>query len=227
MKALDRLCLVAALTTLMAGVAVQTAEGQAKKKASTVKYYSVPAGKVLRVRMEDSISSKDSHPGQTFHATTVDPVYSSNGVMLIPAGSTVNGRVTNAIKAQKNGKPGMIDVTFTSINLPNHRHAAITGLLTSLEEGKVSSNDEGTVSAKKTSHRNIKFIGGGAGGGLLIGAIAGGGKGAAIGAGVGAVGGFITKKLVKGSEAEVKPGTEFGVYLSRAVSLPRYGPTTP
>jgi len=211
---------------LAAAVFAPTAPAQAKKK-STVKYYSVPAGKVVRVRMEGSISSKTSHPGQTFHATTVDPVYSGNGVMLIPAGSTVNGRVTNAIKAEKNGKPGMIDVTFTSINLPNHRHAPITGLLTSLDEEKVSSDNEGTVSAKKTSHRNIKFIGGGAGGGLLIGAIAGGGKGAAIGAGVGAVGGFITKKLVKGSEAEVKPGTEFGVYLSRAISLPRYAATTP
>lgn len=82
----------------------------------------------------------------------------------------------------------------------------------------------GTASAKKTSHRNVKFIGGGAGGGALIGALAGGGKGAAIGAGIGAGVGFITKKLKKGDEAKVEQGTEFGVILNRPISLPAYRP---
>ena len=59
-------------------------------------------------------------------------------------------------------------------------------------------------------------------GGALIGAIAGGGKGFLIGAGVGAIGGLVGKKLKKGDEAEVKAGTEFGVNLNRAISLPRY-----
>lgn len=58
-----------------------------------------------------------------------------------------------------------------------------------------------------------------------LGALAGGGKGAAIGAGVGAGVGFITKKLMKGKEAEVKSGTEFGVILNQPFSLPAYRPT--
>ena len=201
-------------------MAFQTADAQAKKKK--VVYYSIKAGTVIRVRIEDKLSSKTSRAGDTFRSTTRDPIYSAGGAVLIPAGSTVHGQVASAIPAQKDGKPGSIDVRFTSVTLPNKRHAAINGTLTSLDEGGTKSDNEGSATAKTTSHRNAKFIGGGAAGGAIIGAIAGGGKGAAIGAGVGAVGGFITKKLKKGPEAEVKAGTEFGVYLNRAISLPKY-----
>ena len=166
--------------------------------------------------------SKKSRVGDTFKTTTRDPVYSSSGVELVPAGSTIYGRVASAIPAKKDGKPGSIDVRFTSVKLPNGRSAAISGMLVSLDEDGTKSDNEGGATGKKTSKRNLKFIGGGAGGGAIIGGIAGGGSGAAIGAGIGAATGFIGKKLLKGNEAEVKEGTEFGVYLNKAISLPRY-----
>src|SRR5215204_5219175 len=172
------------------GLSFQTASAQTKKKK--VKYYTVPAGQTLRVRIEDSISSKTAQVGNTFRTTTIDPVYSSGGIELIPAGSTVTGHVTAVQKAAKNGKTGSIDVNFTSVVLPNKRRAAISGFLTSLDEDGTKSDNEGTVSATKTKRRNLKFIGGGAGGGAIIGGIAGGGVGAAVGAGVGAVGGLVT-----------------------------------
>lgn len=215
-----------ALLILVAVIAggFKAAEAQTKKKKIT--YYSIKTGTTFRVRIENELSSKSARVGDTFRTTTVDPVYSSGGVMLAPAGSTITGRV-NAVKAAtKNGNPGSIDVGFTAITLPNRRRAAMNGMLTSLESGETKSDNEGTASVKKTSNRNLKFIGGGAAGGAIIGGIAGGGKGAAIGAGVGALGGFIGKKLVKGDEAQVKAGTEFGVLLNRAISLPRYAPTS-
>jgi hypothetical protein len=190
-----------------------------------IKYYRLNANQTFHVRMERKIKSDSARVGDTFTTTVIDPVYSSNGIELVPAGSTIKGRVTTVQKAQKDGKPGSIGVNFYSLRLPNGRTAALNGTLTDLDSGKTSSDAEGTVSAKKTSKRNLKFIGGGAGGGALIGALAGGGKGAAIGAGVGAGVGFITKKLRKGSEAEVKEGTEFGVILNQSISLPAYRPT--
>ncbi len=201
-------------------VGFQTASAQAKKKK--IVYYSIKAGTVFHVRLEDKLSSKTSRVGDTFRTTTRDPIYSASGFELIPAGSTIYGSVASAIPAKKDGKPGSIDVRFTSITLPNKRRAAINGTLVSLDEGGTTSDNEGTATGKKTSKRNLKFIGGGAAGGAIIGGIAGGGKGAAIGAGVGAAAGFIGKKLLKGNEAEVKAGTEFGVYLNRGISLPRY-----
>jgi hypothetical protein len=201
-------------------VTFQAAEAQTKKKKIT--YYSIKTGTTFRVRMGSEISSKTARVGDTFRTTTVDPVYSSGGVMLVPAASTIYGRVTAVKAASKNGDPGTITVGFTSITLPNQRKAAINGSLTALDSGETKSDNESTASVEKTKNRNLKFIGGGAAGGAVIGGIAGGGKGAAIGAGVGALGGFIAKKMSKGDEAEVKAGTEFGVILNRAISLPRY-----
>ncbi len=197
----------------------------AQKKKPRIKYYSISANRTFHVRMNDSLNSGSARIGDTFSTTTVDPVYSANGVELVPSGSIITGRVTAVQKAQKDGKPGVLSVIFYHLNLPNGRSASMSGSLTDLSAGNTSSDNEGTASAKKTSHRNVKFIGGGAGGGALIGAIAGGGKGLAIGAGVGAGVGFLAKKLKKGDEAKVNQGTEFGVILNRAVSLPAYRPS--
>ena len=197
----------------------------AQKKKPRIKYYQIRANETFHVRLGQTLNSGKARVGDTFTTTVVDPVYSANGIELVPSGSIISGRVTAVEKARKDGNPGTLSVVFYNLKLPNNRAAAISGSLTDLNSGNTSSDNEGTASAKKTSHRNVKFIGGGAGGGALIGAIAGGGKGAAIGAGIGAGVGFIAKKLKKGDEAKVEQGTEFGVILNRAISLPAYRPS--
>lgn len=197
----------------------------AQKKKPRIKYYQIRANETFHVRLGQTLNSGKARVGDTFTTTVVDPVYSTNGIELVPSGSIISGRVTAVEKARKDGNPGTLSVVFYNLKLPNNRAAGISGSLTDLNSGNTSSDNEGTASAKKTSHRNVKFIGGGAGGGALIGAIAGGGKGAAIGAGIGAGVGFIAKKLKKGDEAKVEQGTEFGVILNRAISLPAYRPS--
>ena len=211
------------LVLLLATSVFVVAQTSTKKKK--IPYYSVPVGHTLHVRLNQGLASETAHIGDVFTSTLVDPVYSKNGVLLAPEGSIVTGKVTNVIRAQKNGKPAAMDVQFTSLKLPNGRIKYINGSLTELESSSGStSDDEGTIRAKKTSHRRAKFIGGGAAGGAVIGAIAGGGKGFLIGAGIGALTGGITGRVKKGSEVKVPSGTEFGVLLNLAFSLPKYGP---
>ena len=207
------------LLILLLGTAV---EGLAQTKKKRPVYYSIYANQVMRVRLDDELDSEKARIGDTFSSTLVDPLYSKNGVLLAPQGSTVDGRVINVQRAQKNGKPAALDVQFTGITLPNGRQRALNGSLTDLDTSTGKSDNEGTVTASKTSHRKAKFIGGGAAGGAVIGAIAGGGKGLAIGAGVGALTGAITGRVKKGHEVKVKSGTEFGVLLNRNFSLPAY-----
>jgi hypothetical protein len=189
--------------------------------------FSVDTGTVMRVRMNRTISSKTAKVGETFTVTVTEPVYSSNGVVVIPNGSTLTGRINSVKPAAKGGKPGEIDANFVELRLPNGRKRPINGSLSELTSGKTTSDNEGTVSGKKMENRKIIFIGGGAAGGAVLGAIVGGGKATAIGAIVGAGAGFLGERFLKGPDAEVKSGTEFGVYLNQAISLPRFVETTP
>lgn len=196
--------------------------GQRRTPNRRVAYYTIRAGHVMRVRLDSDLNSEKSRVGDRFTTTTVDPVYSSNGVLVIPQTSKISGVVTNIQRAGRDGKPATIDVQFTAVTLPNGVRRAINGSLTDLSSSGGKSDNEGTVSANRTSKRKLKFIGGGAAGGALIGAIAGGGKGLAIGAGVGAIAGLIGGKVKKGHEVKVESGTEFGVILNQSVSLTRW-----
>lgn len=184
-----------------------------------VVYYNVNAGEVLRVRMNQAISSESARVGDQFSTTVVDPVY-SGGVEVIPAGSTITGRVTTVDRASRKSKAGTIGVHFVAVRLPNGITRAINGDLTDVSGGNLNSDNEGAVEGRSATKRNVVFIGGGAATGALIGAIAGGGKGAGIGAGIGAGLGVAGALFSKGHEAVVKSGTEFGVVLNQTLSLP-------
>lgn len=183
-------------------------------------YYTIQTGQIIRVRMNEQISSETARIGDRFTTTVVDPVY-AGGVEVIPAGSTIGGRVTNVNRASRKSQAGSIAVSFVSLHLPNGTTRAVNGSLTDMSANSGSNSDnEGQVSGRSAMKRNVVFIGGGAATGALIGAIAGGGKGAGIGAIVGGGLGAAGAVFAKGHEAVVKRDTEFGVVLNQSVSLP-------
>jgi hypothetical protein len=188
----------------------------------TVKLYTVSTGTVFRVRMNNSISSKTARVGDTFTTTVTEPVYSNTGQVVIPTGSTVTGRVDSVIPAKKGGDPGQIGVRFTSVRLPTGTSRSINGSLTDLDSKSAKSDSESVASGDKMKNRKIIFIGGGGAGGAILGAAIGGGKGALIGGILGAAGGLLGERLTKGEDAQVKSGTEFGVYLNQAISMPQW-----
>ena len=186
-----------------------------------VRYYTVAADQVIRVRMDTELNSSTARVGDRFSATVVEPVYGESGVEVVPVGSKVWGRVTSVTRAQRR-KPGNIAVSFTQVETPNRARHTINGSLTSLQADDVNADNEGTVTGKGNRKRDAVFIGGGAATGALIGAIAGGGKGAAIGTILGGALGTGARVYEKEQEADVKSGTEFGVILNRGIQLPEY-----
>lgn len=209
------------LKTLVAVFAVLLVIGSIDAFAQ--KSYTVEQGTRIRVRMNDTLSSKTARSGDTFQTTVTEAVYANNGVVVIPTGSTITGRVDSVRKAKRGGDPGTIDVSFTQVSLPNGTRRSINGSLTDLNTKDAKSDNEGTASGDDRKNDKIIFIGGGAAGGAVIGAIAGGGKGAVIGAIIGGLAGLGGERLTKGEDAQVKSGTEFGVYLNRSVSMPKFG----
>ena len=130
--------------------------------------------------MNQNITSETARAGDQFTTTVVDPVY-AGGLEVIPAGSSIVGQVRNVKRAARQSKAGTIEVHFVSLRLPTGITRAINGDLSDVTNDNVNADNEGEVSGKSATKRNVVFIGGGAATGALIGAIAGGGKGRASG----------------------------------------------
>jgi hypothetical protein len=199
----------------------------AKKAPVVPKTFPVQSGTRIRVRMNETLSSKTARVGDRFTTNVTEPVYSNTGVLVIPAGSVVTGRVDTVTPAAKGGRTGRIGVSFMSVRTPNGYTRAINGSLTDLDSKSAKSDSESTASGDKMAHRKLIFIGGGGAGGAILGAAIGGGKGALIGGLLGAGGGFLGEKYTKGEEATVKSGTEFGVVLNQTAYFQRFAEVTP
>jgi hypothetical protein len=192
---------------------------QVVKQIPATVYYNLNAGQIIRVRMNQSITSETARVGDRFTTTVVDPVY-AGGVEVIPASSKIVGQVTNVNRASRQSKAGTIGVHFISLQLPSGITRALNGDLTDVNADTMTADNEGEISGRSATKRNVVFIGGGAATGALIGAIAGGGKGAGIGAIVGGGLGAAGAVFSRGHEAQVESGTEFGVVLNQTLSLP-------
>ena len=239
MKRLGKLSILSALLALVTASTFVDADAQTRRRPAlrkkavvkrtvpAVKLYTVPRGERLQARMNNTINSKTARVGDTFTANVTETVYSSNGVVVIPEGSRLTGRVDAVVAARKGGKPGTIDVSFTQVRLPNGLTRRINGSLTDLDSDDAKSNVEGTASGDRMKHRKIIFIGGGGAGGAVLGGAIGGGKGALIGGLLGAGAGLVGERLTKGEDAEVRSGTQFGVILNQAISLPRFAEVNP
>ena len=240
MKRLGKISIFAVLLSLISvstaiDLSAQTRRRPALRKrpvvrravVPTVKLYTVDRNERLRARMNSTINSKTARVGDTFTANVTEPVYSNNGVMVIPSGSRLTGRVDAVVAARKGGKPGTIDVSFTQLRLPNGIVRRINGSLTDLDSDDARSTAEGTATGDRMKHRKIIFIGGGGAGGAVLGGAIGGGKGALIGGLIGAGAGLLGERMTKGEDAEVRSGTEFGVILNQPLSLPRFAEANP
>ncbi|MEO5857613.1 MAG: hypothetical protein ABIR33_01560 [Pyrinomonadaceae bacterium] len=233
MNKLLKLSLLPLLATIFtAGLVVDTSAQTRRKpvirKASTVKrapaprLYAVAAGKRVRVRLNEELSSKTAKVGDRFTVTVREPVYSTSGAVVIPEGSELVGRVDSVTRAANKGKPGALDVSFIRVDLPNGTKRVVSGSLTELNAEDANLDNEGTATGDRMKHRKVIWYGGGAAGGAILGAAIGGGKGALIGGLLGAGGGFLGERYTKGQEAKIESGHEFSVYLNRAVSLPKF-----
>lgn len=182
--------------------------------ADSGRSWTVPAGTVLLMQMKSRLTSKTAQVGDTISATVTNGV-SLEGHLVIPAGSVVEGRVTQVTPAKRMSKPGVIAVDFDSLVYANGSRVKFVGALTAANAAdRPVLDNEGRVEPG-SGKRVAVFIGGGAAAGAVIGAISGGGKGAGIGAGAGAAAGVAAVMIAKGPEAEIPTGLPFGIELTR------------
>jgi len=172
----------------------------------------VPAGTVLTLALDTGLSSATAQVGDTFTATVVEPILSENRI-VIPEGSRIEGKVTEAVAAKRGAGNGRLALGFNNLRLPSGYRTGIVGSFQEVTESKKG--------------RNAGIIGGSAAGGALLGRILGKDtKGAVIGS---IIGGGIGTAIVMGKEgmqAELESDMPFEIRLEEGVQVPHQPSTS-
>jgi hypothetical protein len=211
MKNLFRIVLIALVVALI-GVD-SSASAQTKpslRRKTTVRRVTplVPIGTNLKVRIEDTLSSKDSRVGDRFTATVLDPVRFNE--------ARVTGHVSSIQKSGKIKGRTSMNLAFDSIELSDGRRGTLHGYVTRIYgEGSGRADEEGGVESGSRTKQTVKRAGIGATVGAIVGGIAGGGKGAAIGLIVGGAGGAGSLAVQGSKELKIESGTEMLVKVTR------------
>lgn len=165
----------------------------------------VPVNTTLKVRLNETISSKESRAGDRFTATVEDPVRFNE--------ATLHGHIASINKSGRVKGRTTMNLAFDSIELPDSRRGVVHGYVTKVYGGRT--DEEGGVQSGSRGNQTLKRAGIGAGAGAIIGAIAGGGKGAAIGLLIGGAGGAGSVAIQGSKELKLESGTEMLVRVTR------------
>ena len=182
----------------------------------------VPAGTALMVRLDTTLATFSNKPGDPFQAKVTQAIV-VNGNILIPAGATVEGRVTKVSEPRRiSGKPS-IGILPEAVILPTGERFYLDATLTDTNIPGTDVNSEGQFKGSGHDRRDVVETGGGTLGGMLIGGLIGGGPGVVIGGAVGATSTGV-HWLAKHRSATLPAGTQLTLELNRPLSLT--APTT-
>jgi hypothetical protein len=163
-----------------------------------------PEGATFALDLETAISSATSRPGDRVVARLAEDVRVGEKI-VVPAGSEVRGRVTEAVPSGRVKTRARLAFDFDTLVLEGKEHSIGTRPV--------------DITAGSTHNKDAATIGIGAGAGAIIGAIANGGKGAGIGALIGGAAGTGVMLVNTGKEVELGAGTRVTVKLTRETRL--------
>ena len=199
------------LTLLAAGFALAFGNSAAlAQRAETL-----PTGTVVKVKLDQDLSSRTSRVGDRFTATVIEGQDDAG----LPFGTKFEGVIREATR-HANGKPGMLDVEFTRMIFPNRESRNLSASLISLTDKSVSRDSNGRLVSKGSGDsERWKWVGIGAGAGLLLSTLT---KSDSIlttilGAGLGYL--YNETQNKKPTDVTLRAGTEFGVRLDRSFAF--------
>ena len=178
----------------------------------------VPAGTALMVKLETTLATFSNRAGDPFRGSLTQPVV-LDGKTVIPAGTTVEGRVTKVAEPRRiSGKP-TIGILAEALILPTGERFFLDATLVDTNIGNGTDvNQEGEFKGSGHDRRDQMETGGGTAGGMLIGGLVGGPVGIVVGGTIGA-GSTGAHWLSKHRSATLPAGTELTLELNRPLAM--------
>jgi hypothetical protein len=185
--------------------------------------YTLDRGTVIPVTLETRITSNNNRPGDLVRARVQDfrqgiPTW-ERGEFDFPENTRLEGRVVAAI-AQSGTQPGMVEMEFNRIVLPDGRTFNVNGSMIALDSENVMRNEAGVLVARPGRQDNrMVYAGYGAGAGLLIGLLTNRPLEAAV---LGGLLGYLAGTVDRTQQPRnvvLDPGTRFGVRVDQDVTI--------
>lgn len=164
----------------------------------------IPAGTIVRVRINQAMDSRHSQPGTPFDGIVLNDVL-SDGLVAIPRGAAVQGRVSDIQPGGNFRGRGGIALELTDVMVAGHIFPLATTSWTHQGYDKTGQTVGTTAGLGAT--------------GAMIGAIAGGGPGALLGAGLGAIAGLGVSSASRQGEATVPSEAIVSFRLAQQAAL--------
>jgi outer membrane lipoprotein SlyB len=164
----------------------------------------LPTGTVVVVRFDQTLSSSENRPGDSFSATVQQDV-AAEGKVAIPRGSTIFGAVTEAHGAEKIGGRARLSLSFDTLRLTSGLEVSITAVFA----GR----------GKSETAKDAAIIGGSTLGGAILGNAVHEGEGSVVGAIVGGLAGTAAAKKTHGKPVVVSSGTVMSIRLSEPATV--------
>ncbi|HEY0264268.1 MAG TPA: hypothetical protein VGC07_07075 [Granulicella sp.] len=151
----------------------------------------VPEGTLLRVRMNDSVSTLSTQQGSAFTATVTEDIL-NDGRTVVPAGSILDGMVTEVRGGRRISGRAAIHLEPRRVTLPDGTYYVLHAqVIDASDNNDVRVNREGTILRRDHAKETIAILSATTGSAAVAGAMMAGGVGAAVGAGIGAGAGTI------------------------------------
>jgi hypothetical protein len=174
------------------------------------------AGTVIPVTLDAGLASDSSQEGERFTASVIGGAESAG----LPGGTRFQGVVEEAIPA-RNGRPGVLTLDIRRLVLPNGTEIAVEARVTSLSGNDVRHLASGRLVARNIGSEQGKWIGIGAGAGMLVATESHGNV--FLDAVMGGGAGYLYNQLRERGARNVRlsEGTEFGVRITNTFSFSR------
>lgn len=170
----------------------------------------VPAGAQITLRLDETLSTGSHSAGDGFTASVTSDVVSPSGAVLIPAGSTAYGVITESVKSTGSDTDAVLAFRIEAISAGGETHP----LQATVVDTRIES------SRRDSSTRTATKIGVGAAAGALVGQILGKDRESTLtGAVVGAAAGTAVALSTRGGNATAPEGSIITIRLDKPLRL--------